>query len=105
MASRVAVPCEGIHSRPSPAALKHRLNGHGGASRGTLRNPVDMARKGGFLPALTPGTNALSDPIEALIALRNGLSHGTSSIHSPAMALDVAEACAFWITHVYPSPP
>ena len=86
-------------------ALKHRLNGHGGASRGTLRNLVDRARKGSFLPGLTPGANALSDPIEALIALRNGLSHGTSDIHSPAMALDVVETCAFWITHLHPSPP
>lgn len=81
-------------------ALKHRLNGHGGASRGTLRNLLDRARKGGFLPAITSGANALSDPIEALIALRNGLSHGTSDIHSPGMALEVVEACAFWITHL-----
>ncbi len=86
-------------------ALKHRLNGHGGISRGTLRNLVDRARKGGFLPALTSGSNALSDPIEALIALRNGLSHGTSDIHSPGMALEVVEACAFWITHLYPPAP
>jgi len=86
-------------------ALKHCLNNHGGASRGTLRNLVDRARKSGFLPALTSGANALSDPIEALIALRNGLSHGTSDIHSPGMALEVVEACAYWITHLYPLPP
>ena len=86
-------------------ALKHRVNGHRGTSRGTLRNLVDQARKHGFLPTLISGANALSDPIEALIALRNGLSHGTSEIHSPGMALDVVEACAFWITHLYPSCP
>jgi hypothetical protein len=86
-------------------ALKHRLNGHGGAARGTLRNLVDRARKGGFLPPLIPGANALADPIEALLALRNGLSHGTSDIHSPGMALEVVEACAFWITHLYPPVP
>lgn len=68
--------------------------GHGGVSRGTLRNLVDRARKSGFLPALTSGTNAIPDPIEALIALRNGLSHGTSDIHPPGMALEVVEACA-----------
>ncbi len=84
--------------------LKHRLNGHGAAARGTLRNLVDRARKGGVLPPLTAGANALADPIEALIALRNGLSHGTSDIHSPGMALEVVEACAFWITHLYPPP-
>jgi hypothetical protein len=86
-------------------ALKHRLNGHGGGARGTLRNLVDRARKAGVLPALMPGPTAISDPIEALIALRNGLSHGTSVIHSPGMALDVVAACASWIDHVFPSQP
>jgi len=87
-------------------ALKHRLNGQGGAlSRGTLRNLVDRARKAGTLPPLAPDTNALCDPIEALIALRNGLSHGTADIHSPGMALEIAEACAFWIDHIYPPGP
>ncbi|TAL82097.1 MAG: hypothetical protein EPN75_02940 [Beijerinckiaceae bacterium] len=84
-------------------ALKHRLNGHGGAARGTLRNLVDRARKAGILPALVPGPTVVSDPIEALIALRNGLSHGTSDIHSPGMALEVVAACASWIDHVFPS--
>jgi hypothetical protein len=42
------------------------------------------------------------DPIEALIALRNGLSHGTAEIHSPGMALAVVEACARAIDDVYP---
>jgi hypothetical protein len=84
-------------------ALKHRLNGHGAAARGTLRNLVDRARKAGVLPALVPGPTVVSDPIEALIALRNGLSHGTSDIHSPGMALEVVAACASWIDHVFPS--
>lgn len=84
-------------------ALKHRLNGHGGAARGTLRNLVDRARKAGILPALVPGPTVVSDPIEALIALRNGLSHGTSDIHSPGMALEVVAACASWIDHEFPS--
>ncbi|MBE0705412.1 MAG: hypothetical protein IH582_20020 [Afipia sp.] len=84
-------------------AFKHRLNGHGGAARSTLRNLVDRARKAGILPALVPGPTVVSDPIEALIALRNGLSHGTSDIHSPGMALEVVAACASWIDHVFPS--
>ena len=84
-------------------ALKHRLNGHGGAARGTLRNLVDRARKAGILPALVPGPTIVSDPIEALIALRNGLSHGTSDIHSPGKALEVVAACASWIDHIFPS--
>lgn len=84
-------------------ALKYRLNGHGGATRGTLRNLVDRARKAGALPPLAPGSNSFADPIEALIALRNGLSHGTSDIHSPGMTLGAVEACACWITHLYRS--
>lgn len=84
-------------------ALKHRLNGHGGAARGTLRNLIDRARKTGVLPALVLGPTVVSDPTEALIALRNGLSHGTSDIHSPGMALEVVAACASWIDHVFPS--
>lgn len=86
-------------------ALKHRLNGHGGTARGTLRNLVDRARKASVLPAITAGASILVDPIEALVALRNGLSHGTSEIHSPGMALQVVDACACWIDHIYPPPP
>lgn len=85
-------------------ALKHRLNGHGGAQRGTLRNLVDRARKAAILPPVVSGSINLADPIEALITLRNGLSHGSSEVHSPAMALDVVAACASWIDHVYPPP-
>jgi hypothetical protein len=85
-------------------ALKHRLNGHGGAQRGTLRNLVDRARKAAILPSVVSGSNSPGDSIEALIALRNGLSHGSSEVHSPAMALDVVAACASWIDHVYPPP-
>lgn len=81
-------------------ALKHRLNSHGGASRGTLRNLVDRARKAGILPLPARNANTPIDPIEALILLRNELSHGTSDIHSPGMALQLVETCAFWINHV-----
>jgi hypothetical protein len=85
-------------------ALKHRLNGHGGAQRGTLRNLVDRARKTAILPSVVSGSGSPADSIEALITLRNGLSHGSSEVHSPAMALDVVAACASWIDHVYPLP-
>lgn len=74
-------------------ALKFRLNGHGGDARGTLLNLVDRARKAGTLPLLVQNT-PMSDPIEALIALRNGLSHGTSDIHTPGMALNILASCA-----------
>ncbi|HKR38405.1 MAG TPA: hypothetical protein VJU59_01800 [Paraburkholderia sp.] len=81
-------------------ALKRRLNGSGSASRGTLRKLVGRARNAGVLPPLGSGANTFLDPIEALIELRNELSHGTSDIHSPAMALHVMGTCAFWINHV-----
>lgn len=85
--------------------LTHRHNGHGSAARGTLRSLVDRARKVGILPTLVPGSAAISDPIEALIALRNGLSHGASDIHSPGMALNVVVTCASWIDQVFPMRP
>lgn len=81
-------------------ALKRRLNGSGSVSRGTLRKLVGRARNAGVLPPPSLDANALLDPIEALIELRNELSHGTSDIHSPGMALQVMETCAFWINHV-----
>ena len=82
-------------------ALKHRLNGPGRASRGTLRNLVDRARKAGILPKIIPHSISVSDPIEALVELRNGLSHGTSDIHLPAMALDVIDACGSWTNYLF----
>lgn len=85
-------------------ALKFRMNGHGGSARGTLRNLVDRARKAGVLPQAAPGNLPLNDPIEALVALRNGLSHGSADIHSPGMAMGILEACSQWIDHVFPNP-
>jgi len=84
-------------------SLRHRLNGHGGASRDTLRNLVDRARKASILPAKAAPGPTIADPVEALIALRNGLSHGTAEIHSPPMALTVSEACAQGIDVVFPA--
>ncbi|MFW8609890.1 hypothetical protein [Rhizobium beringeri] len=85
-------------------ALKHRINGHGGISRGTLRNLVERGRKLGLLPREIVDGRMLVDPLNALIELRNGLSHGTSDIHTPGMALPVLEMCVHWIDHVYPPP-
>lgn len=84
-------------------ALKRRLNGSGSVSRGTLRKLVCRARSAGILPPPGIDASSLLDPIEALIELRNELSHGTSDIHSPGMALQVMETCAFWINHVWSS--
>ena len=82
-------------------ALKQRLNGHGDATRGTLRNLVDRARKAGIFPLRTPKSHGMTDQIEALIELRNGLSHGTAAVHLPGMALDIVEICAQVINHIY----
>lgn len=82
-------------------ALKHRLDGLGKPSGGTLRNRIDVARKAGILPRLSSKDHRLSDPIEAMIALRNGLSHGTADLHMPAMAVGVVETCAYVIDTIF----
>ena len=71
-------------------------------SKETLRNLVDRARKGGILPPISSKDRPLSDPIEAMIALRNGLSHGTADLYLPAMAVNAVEACAGVIGIIYP---
>lgn len=83
-------------------ALKHRINGHGLGAKGSLRTLVDRARKRGIFSKLPPEGNALTDPVEAMIALRNGLAHGNSDIHSPGMAMEVLEVCAWGIDTVFP---
>ena len=85
-------------------ALKYRLNGHGGAAWGNLRTRVKRAREAGILPPTVTGTEVLLDPIDAIVDVRNGLSHGTAEVHSPAMGLQILEACARWINHVNRSP-
>ena len=82
-------------------ALKYRLKRLKGSSRGTLRNVVDQARKVGLLPEMAKGPHGLFDPVEALIHLRNALAHGTSDLHTPAMALGVLLACATLINGLY----
>lgn len=86
-------------------ALKHQLNGHGGRSRGTLRNLVDQARKKGLLPREFSWGQAHLDAFDTLIEIRNGLAHRTSDVHTPGMALPILETCAHWIDHIYPPPP
>lgn len=81
-------------------ALKHRLDGHGGLSSGTLRNLVERARKNCVLPKVSDIGASSGDPIDALIHMRNGLSHGTCEIHSPSMALSVLQACGAWIDYI-----
>jgi hypothetical protein len=81
-------------------ALKHRLNGHGGHSFGALGKLVTRARSSGILPSAVANPHVL-DPIDAVIAVRNGLAHGTSDIHSPAMAIGVLSTCASWINHIF----
>lgn len=88
-------------------ALKHRLNGHGGPAKGTLRNLVDRARKQQIFPPLPQRNPSLAwrppvDPIEAMIALRNDLAHGTSQVHSPGIAMDLLSTCAWAIDLVFP---
>jgi hypothetical protein len=82
-------------------ALKFRMNGHGGSARHTLRNLVDRVRRARVLPPTAPGKMPLNDPIEVVVALRNGLLHGNAEVHSPGMAMGILEGCAQWINHVF----
>lgn len=83
-------------------ALRQSLAAFPAARPGTLRNLVDRARKHGVLPAAMVRPDGLFDPIEAIIHLRNALAHGTTDIHTPAIALDLLEACAEQIDRLYP---
>lgn len=80
-------------------ALKFKLNGHGGQTFGALGKLVTRARQSGLLPATVTGTSTL-DPLDALIAVRNGRAHGTSDVHSPGMAVGVVATVAQWINHL-----
>ena len=86
-------------------ALKHRINGHGLDAKGSLRTLVDRARKQGIFPKIADPSQPFADRIEAMIALRNGLAHGTSQIHPPGMALQVLVACAWGIDAAFPPSP
>ncbi|WP_027054702.1 hypothetical protein [Mesorhizobium erdmanii] len=82
-------------------ALKHQLNAVGRPDRGGLGQLIDQARKHGILPTATTVAAGQMDPIDALRHMRNSLAHGTSDIHTPAMALDVAIFCASAIDFVF----
>jgi hypothetical protein len=84
-------------------ALKHRINGHGGDAKGSMRKLVDQARKAGIFPKLEADAGPFDDPVEAIVALRNSLAHGNSQIHAPGMALQVLDSCAWGIDTVFPA--
>lgn len=84
-------------------ALKHRINGHGGDAKGSMRKLVDQARKAGIFLKLASGTGSFDDPVEAMIALRNSLAHGNSQIHAPGMAMQVFDSCAWGIDILFPA--
>jgi hypothetical protein len=86
-------------------ALKYRINGHGMDAKGSLRTLVDRARKQGIFPKVANPDQPFADRVETMIALRNGLAHGTSQIHPPGMALQVLEMCAWGIDTVFPASP
>ncbi len=84
-------------------ALKHRINGHGGEGKGSMRTLVDQARKAGIFPKLAAGAGPFDDPVEAMILMRNSLAHGNSQIHTPGLALQVLNSCAWGIDTVFPA--
>lgn len=63
---------------------------------------ADRARKQGIIPKEPHGEGRASDSVEGLILMRNWLSHGTSEVHSPGMALVILGACARWINQIQP---
>lgn len=85
-------------------ALRQSLAAFPVAKPGTLRNLVDRARKHGVLGAPTAHPSGLLDPVEAIIHLRNALAHGSTDVHTPAIALDLLQACAEEIDLLYPPP-
>ena len=68
-------------------ALRLRLAGQ---SSDTLHNLVERARKHAIFPKWS------------LVAMRNGLSHGTTDIHTPGMTMIVLEGCAWAIDCAFP---
>jgi hypothetical protein len=84
-------------------ALKHRLNKPGAHTKETLRNLADRARRNGIFHKVRPGHPI--DRLEALVALRNALSHGTTDIHAPGAAMSILESCAWAIDIIFPPNP
>lgn len=78
-------------------ALRLRLTGQ---SSDTLHNLVERARKHGIFPQWSRAQPI--DRAQSLVAMRNGLSHGTTDIHTPGMTMIVLEGCAWAIDRAFP---
>lgn len=78
-------------------ALRLRL---AGKSSDTLHNLVERARKHAIFPPWSRPQPI--DRAQSLVAMRNGLSHGTTDIHSPGIAMIVVEVCAWAIDCAFP---
>lgn len=83
-------------------ALKRRLYGKGAGKSSALFKLINEARELGVLPAQSKNEAVQIDLIEALRLMRNELAHGTTDVHSPAMAFDVVKACGNAIDLVFP---
>jgi hypothetical protein len=78
-------------------ALRLRLAGR---SSDTLHNLVERARKHAIFPKWWRAQPI--DRAQSLVAMRNGLSHGTTDIHTPGMTMIVLEDCAWAIDCAFP---
>lgn len=78
-------------------ALRLRLAGQ---SSDTLHNLVERARKHAIFPKWSRAQPI--DRAQSLVAMRNGLSHGTTDIHTPGMTIIVLEGCAWAIDCAFP---
>ena len=95
------VPAESQALAALEMALQMKLCAIGHEMNGTMRNLVEKARKCGIIPPMLPGMTLVQDPFEALIRIRNSLAHGTTDVHTPAIAFGVLEACAIQIKRLY----
>ena len=78
-------------------ALRLRLAGQ---TSDTLHNLVERARKHGIFPKWSRAQPI--DRAQSLVAMRNGLSHGTTDIHTPGMTMIVLEGCGWAIDCAFP---
>lgn len=78
-------------------ALRLRLAGQ---ASDTLHNLVERGRKHGIFPKWSRTQQI--DRAQSLVAMRNGLSHGTTDIHAPGMTMIVIEGSAWAIDCAFP---
>lgn len=81
-------------------ALRIKLNGSSQQTKQTLSPLIARAREAGFLP--NKREDSLIEPVDFVAGMRNILSHGTTSIHTPHMTEDAIRNCSIVIDTLFP---